>query len=67
MHRFLGMEEAVTEGYTVDELIKATNEGMQFNKIVSWDEFAEKDYMVIPISENWEDWSAGFMILIMIP
>ena len=60
MHRFLGMEEAVTEGYTVDELIKATNEGMQFNKIVSWDEFAEKDYVVIPISENWEDWSAGF-------
>jgi trimethylamine-N-oxide reductase (cytochrome c) len=55
----LGMEKEVTEGYTVDELIKACYEGLQFDKIVAWDEFKEKDYMVLPVSEDWEKWPAG--------
>jgi len=55
----LGMEKEVTEGYSVDELIKATYEGMRFDEIVPWDEFNEKDYMVIPVAENWEEFPAG--------
>ncbi len=56
----LGMEQAVTEGYTVDELIKATYEGMKFDQIIPWKEFQEKDYFVIPVSKDWEDGPAGF-------
>ncbi len=55
----LGMEREVTEGYSVDDLIKATYEGMKFDQIVPWDEFKEKDYMVLPVSEDWEKWPAG--------
>jgi trimethylamine-N-oxide reductase (cytochrome c) len=55
----LGVEQAVTEGYSVDELIKATYEGMKFDSIVPWEEFKEKDYMVLPVAEDWEKWPAG--------
>ena len=55
----LGMEEEVTEGFTVDELIKATYEGMRFSDIVSWEDFEKNDYTVIPVAENWEDFPAG--------
>ncbi len=55
----LGMEREVTEVFTVDELIKATYEGMKFDQIVSWEEFQEKDYFVIPVSKDWEKWPAG--------
>ena len=55
----LGMENEVTEGFTVDELIKATYEGMSFDKIVSWEDFSKNDYIVLPVAENWEDGPAG--------
>ena len=55
----LGMEQEVTEGYSVDELIKATYEGMNFDKIISWEEFQEKDYIVLPVSKDWESGPAG--------
>jgi trimethylamine-N-oxide reductase (cytochrome c) len=32
---------------------------MKFDQIVSWEEFKEKDYMVLPVSQDWEKWPAG--------
>ena len=55
----LGMEKEVTEGYSVDELIKFTYEGMRFDEIVSWEDFEKNDYMVIPVSDKWEEYPAG--------
>jgi molybdopterin guanine dinucleotide-containing S/N-oxide reductase-like protein len=56
----LGMYEEVTDGYTEDELIKAVFDGMFFDRLVSWEEFQEKDYFVVPVSKDWEKWPAGF-------
>ena len=50
----LGMEEEVTIGRTIDEYIEGVYKGMNFDRIVSWEEFQEKDYMVIPVSDNWK-------------
>jgi trimethylamine-N-oxide reductase (cytochrome c) len=55
----LGMEEKVTIGRTVDQYIEGVYKGMNFDKIVSWEEFQEKDYMVIPVSKNWKNLPAG--------
>ena len=55
----LGMEKEVTEGYSVNELIKFTYEGMRFDEIVPWDDFEKNDYMVIPVSDKWEEYPAG--------
>ena len=56
----LGMLEKVTDGFSEDELIKAVFDGMLFDRMVSWEEFQEKDYFVVPVSEDWEKWPAGF-------
>jgi len=55
----LGMEKEVSEGYTVPEYIEGVYKGMNFDKIVSWEEFQEKDYMVLPVSKSWKDLPAG--------
>ncbi|MCL1828180.1 MAG: molybdopterin-dependent oxidoreductase [Oscillospiraceae bacterium] len=55
----LGMEKEVTEGFSVEDLVKETYSGMQFDKIVPWEEFNEKDYMVLPVAKDWEKWPAG--------
>jgi trimethylamine-N-oxide reductase (cytochrome c) len=56
----LGMYDEVTDGYTEDELIKAVFDGMLLDRLVSWEEFQEKDYLVVPVSNDWEKWPAGF-------
>ncbi len=55
----LGKYEDVTEGATVPELMRAVFDGMGFDKHVSWEEFEEKGYFVIPVAEGWEKGSAG--------
>jgi anaerobic selenocysteine-containing dehydrogenase len=55
----LGMEEAVTEGFSVQDLIQETYTGMRFDQIVPFEEFQEKDYFVIPVAKDWEKWPAG--------
>ena len=55
----LGMEDAVTEGFTIDDLVRETYMGMKFDKIVPFEEFLEKDYIVLPVAENWEEAPAG--------
>jgi molybdopterin guanine dinucleotide-containing S/N-oxide reductase-like protein len=56
----LGMLDEVTEGFSEEELIRAVFDGMQFDRFVSWEEFDEKDYFVIPYSTDWQKWPAGF-------
>ena len=55
----LGMEKEVTEGYSEADLIKASYEGMGFDKYVSWEDFDKNDYTVIPVSERWQEVPAG--------
>ncbi len=55
----LGMEEAVTEGFSIDDLIRETYIGMNFDKIVPFEEFLEKDYVILPVAKNWADAPAG--------
>lgn len=51
--------EEVTEGKTEAELIKAVFDGMGFNKLISWEEFQEKQYYVIPVAKDWDKAPAG--------
>jgi len=55
----LGMYDEVTEGRTTSELIKDVFDGMGFDKYISWEEFEEKGYYVLPVAEDWEDDTAG--------
>jgi len=48
----LGKYEEVTEGKTDAELIRAVFDGMEFNRFVSWEEFEEKGYFVIPVART---------------
>lgn len=51
--------EEVTGGKTEEELIKAVFDGMGFNKLISWEEFKEKQYYVIPVAKDWDKAPAG--------
>ncbi len=55
----LGMLDAVTDGFTDDELIKGTYVGMNFEQVTPWEEFKEKQYTPLPVQDNWERWPAG--------
>jgi trimethylamine-N-oxide reductase (cytochrome c) len=55
----LGKEEAVTEGFSIEDLIRETYFGMKFDKIVPYEEFQDKGYCVIPVAKDWEKWPAG--------
>jgi len=57
----LGKYEEVTDGKTVEELVKAVFDGMGFNNFISWEEFQEKGYYVIPVAPDWEKDPAGFI------
>ncbi len=50
----LGKYEEVTEGRTSDELVKEAFFGMGFDQLVSWEEFRNKQYFIIPVAEDWE-------------
>ena len=55
----LGMLEAVTDGFSEQELIRGTYEGMKFDTVVPWEEFKEKQYCVLPVAPDWEKYPAG--------
>jgi anaerobic selenocysteine-containing dehydrogenase len=46
--------EEVTEGKTVQDLEKDVFNSAGIDKLISWKEFKEKKYFVIPIAEDWE-------------
>jgi trimethylamine-N-oxide reductase (cytochrome c) len=51
--------DEVTEGKEPQELVKAVFDGMGFDELVSWEEFVEKGYYVLPVAEDWEEDSPG--------
>jgi molybdopterin guanine dinucleotide-containing S/N-oxide reductase-like protein len=61
--RKMGMEEAVSEGKTVDEWIEASfsTGPRKISRVISWEEFREKRYYVYPIAPDWENDPAGMI------
>jgi len=57
--RKLGMEEAVTEGKSLQEWIKWTYENLGLPDQISWEEFKEKEYYVFPTAKDWEKDTIG--------
>jgi trimethylamine-N-oxide reductase (cytochrome c) len=57
----LNKYDEVTDGKTVEELIKAVFDGMGFDDNVSWEEFNEKGYYVFPVAKDWEQDPAGLI------
>jgi trimethylamine-N-oxide reductase (cytochrome c) len=57
----LGKYEEVTEGKTVEELEKIVFDSMDLGTMVSWKEFREKGYYVVPVASDWEKDPAGFI------
>ena len=55
----LGMLDEVTDGFSEEELIRGTYEGMKFTTVIPWEEFKEKQYCVLPVAPDWEKWPAG--------
>ena len=56
----MGMLDAVTDGFSEAELIKGVYTGMKFDQIVSWEEFEEKEYFVVPYETDWKKHTAGW-------
>ena len=55
----LGKEKEVTEGKTSAELVRDVFDGMGFDELISWEEFEEKGYYVIPVAEDWDEDTPG--------
>lgn len=56
----LGVAEEYTKGYTYDDLIKRGYEKSGISDMCTYEKFREKEYVVIPVAEDWEDDPAGF-------
>jgi molybdopterin guanine dinucleotide-containing S/N-oxide reductase-like protein len=52
--RKLGKYEEITEGRSVDDLIKYVYDGLGLAELISWEEFNEKQYYVYPTAQDWE-------------
>jgi molybdopterin guanine dinucleotide-containing S/N-oxide reductase-like protein len=57
----LGKYEEVTEGKTVQDWIKVFFDEMGLETSISWEEFKEKGYYIIPIVKDWEKDPAGLI------
>ncbi len=55
----LGMEKEMTEDKTTRDLEKQVFENMNLQQFVSWEEFFEKKYMVLPVAKDWEQDTVG--------
>jgi trimethylamine-N-oxide reductase (cytochrome c) len=55
----LNMYDEVTEKRSVPDLIKDVFYGLGFGDYISYDEFEEKGYYVLPVADDWEDDVAG--------
>jgi trimethylamine-N-oxide reductase (cytochrome c) len=56
----LGLYEEFTKCETYEQLIKKTFETSGCENLVSYEEFREKEYVVVPTAEGWEQDEAGF-------
>ena len=50
----LGKYEVITEGRTIEGLIKHVFNGLGLAEVISWEEFKEKQYYVYPTAPDWE-------------
>jgi anaerobic selenocysteine-containing dehydrogenase len=57
----LGFLEEYTGGMTVPEIIKHGYEHSRIAPFISWEEFKEKSYYVIPTDPDWESVPAGLI------
>jgi len=51
----LGKEEEFSEGKSIRELQKQVFDNMELEKLISWEEFEEKQYVVLPTADDWEE------------
>jgi molybdopterin guanine dinucleotide-containing S/N-oxide reductase-like protein len=59
--RKLGRYEEVTEGLSIEDLEKSVYESTGMSKFISWDEFRDKSYFVVPVAEDWEQDPPGLI------
>jgi anaerobic selenocysteine-containing dehydrogenase len=57
----LGLLEEYTGGRTVEDIIKYGYEISRCADLISWEEFNEKEYFVVPPDPNWESVPAGMI------
>jgi trimethylamine-N-oxide reductase (cytochrome c) len=55
----MGLLEKYTSGKTVEEMIKLSFDTSGIQDMVSYEEFQEKGYFVIPTNPDWEKYPAG--------
>ena len=57
----LGLLEGYTGGKTVHDLIRHGYENCRIAPLISWEEFKEKGYYVVPTDPKWKDVPAGLI------
>jgi len=57
----LGLLDEFTDGKTIEEKIKLGFENSGVRDLISWDEFNEKEYYVIPTDPEWEKYPHGMI------
>jgi trimethylamine-N-oxide reductase (cytochrome c) len=58
----MGMDEAVSEGKSVDEWIKSSfDRSIGRSSLMSWEEFQDKGYYVFPTAADWANDPAGLI------
>lgn len=55
----LGLYDKYTEGRTAEEWIRHGYENSGLKDMVSWEEFNEKKYYVVPVREDWKEQPVG--------
>jgi len=60
--RKLGLYDEYTEGMTVQEKIKFAYDISGLGDLISWEQFKEKRYYIIPTAPDWEKYPAGLRL-----
>jgi trimethylamine-N-oxide reductase (cytochrome c) len=53
----MGVADAVTDGQTNEEKIKAVYDSTPLSDLIAWDKLNEKQYMLMPCPEDWQNGS----------
>ena len=51
----LGKEQEFSEGKTIRDLQKQVFDNMELSRFIPWEEFEEKQYVVLPTAEDWQE------------
>jgi molybdopterin guanine dinucleotide-containing S/N-oxide reductase-like protein len=55
----LGLDEAITGGNDIEDLIRRSFENFRLPEYTTWEEFSEKGYHVFPTADDWENDTPG--------